>query len=414
MNLYNWIESNRTMWQAPFSLGVVLLVLVALALPSAVPDLILIGAVVLLLISGVLTPDQALDGLSNEGMVTVAILYVVGAGVRETGSIDWIAERVLGRPKSETAAVARLTVPTTILSAFLNNTPLVAMLIPIVSDWCKKQHVSVSKLMIPLSYAAILGGTCTLIGTSTNLVVDGLLKKHNGHEMGMFDITWVGLPAALAGCALLILGSHWLLPNRKPAISLLDDPRQYTSEMLVAADSPLIGKSIEAAGLRHLPHVYLAEIDRDGSILAAVSPEERLRAGDRLVFVGIVESVVELQRIRGLVPATEPEAEVEARRAARSLVEAVVSDTCPLVGQTVRAGRFRSHYGAAVLAVAPTASVYTRRSATSSCVPAIRCCSKGRPRLPRNNGTVATSFLSVDWKRRARRCITALRWRWRF
>jgi di/tricarboxylate transporter len=348
----DWFEPFRDSWQATFTLGTVIMVLVLLAIPSAMPDLVLIGAVVLLLAVGILSPQQALDGLSNEAMVTVAILYVVGAGVRDTGSIDWVASHILGRRGSERSAIARLTFPTAAMSAFINNTPLVAMLIPVVADWCKKHRLPASKLMIPISYAAILGGTCTLVGTSTNLVVDGLLKKHNGHALGMFDITWVGLPAALAGCGFMIFFASWLLPNRQPAISRLDDPRQYTTEMIVESDSPLVGKSIEQAGLRHLPNVYLAEIDREGMVLAAVSPEERLRAADRLVFVGIVDSVVELQKIRGLVPSTGPAPEGEAQRHARALVEAVVSDSCPLIGQSIREGRFRSHYNAAVLAVA--------------------------------------------------------------
>ncbi|MBS0210565.1 MAG: SLC13 family permease [Planctomycetes bacterium] len=348
-------------WKALVTLAVVGGVLVLLMSPRAKADIVLIGAVTVLLALGILTSQQALDGLANEGMVTVAVLYIVSAAVRETGGIDWIAHRTLGRPKTSTEAVARLVVPTTVMSAFVNNTPLVAMLIPVVSDWCKKNRVSPSKLMIPLSYAAILGGTCTLIGTSTNLVVEGLLRKHNdslpeaaragAHYLGMFDITWVGVPAALIGGVFLILGSK-ILPDRQPALSELDDPRQYTIEMMVPQDSPLIGQTIEQAGLRHLPGVFLAEIDRGGRILPAVSPDETLYGGDRLVFVGIVESVVDLQRLRGLQPATDQVFKLSEPRSSRCLTEAVVSDTCPLVGQTIRDGRFRSRYNAAILAVA--------------------------------------------------------------
>ena len=168
----------------------------------------------------------------------------------------------------------------------------------------------------------------------------------------MFDITWVGVPAAIVGCAYIVLTSRWLLPDRRPAISPQDDPREYTVEMLVEPDSPLVGKTIEAAGLRHLPGVFLAEIDRDGIVLPAVSPQERLRGGDRLVFVGIVESVVDLQQIRGLVPATDQVFKLAEPRPERCLIEAVVSNTCPLVGKTIRDGRFRTVYNAVVVAVA--------------------------------------------------------------
>ncbi len=247
-----------------------------------------------------------------------------------------------------------MTFPTMVLSAFMNNTPLVAMMIPAVTDWARQNRFPVSKFLIPLSYAAILGGTCTLIGTSTNLVVSGmLLKETNGaHSLGMFEISWVGVPAALLGGAFLILSSRWLLPNRAPALSTATDPREYTVEMQVAPDSPLVGKTIEAAGLRHLPGVYLAEIDRAGSALPAVSPQETLRANDRLLFVGIIESVVDLQRIRGLVPATDQVQKLSAPRTQRCLIEAVVSNSCPMVGKTIRDGRFRTVYNAVVVAVA--------------------------------------------------------------
>jgi di/tricarboxylate transporter len=212
--------------------------------------------------------------------------------------------------------------------------------------------------MMPLSFAAILGGTCTLIGTSTNLVVNGLLIRAAEKQpdlppgLSMFDITWVGLPAALAGMAFIAFIGVRLLPDRRPAISRQDDPREYTVEMMVPIDSPLDGKTIEQAGLRHLDGVYLAEIDRDGSVLPAVSPQERLRDGDRLIFVGIVDSVVELRKIRGLVPSTNQVFKLSAPATERTLVEAVVSDTCPVVGRTIREGRFRTMYNAAVIAVA--------------------------------------------------------------
>jgi di/tricarboxylate transporter len=347
---FSWNASPVT--QAQFTLGVVGLVFALLMISQVTPDVILIGAVALLLLTGILTPGEALSGMSNEGMITVGVLFVVGAAVRETGGVDFIAQRLFGRPKTPTRAIARMMFPTMGLSAFMNNTPLVAMLIPAVSDWSRVNRFPVSKFMIPLSYAAILGGTCTLIGTSTNLVVQGMLIGSHHPGLGMFDISWIGVPAALAGGLFIIATSRWLLPDRRPAISSLDDSREYTVEMQVAPDGPLIGKTIETAGLRHLPGVYLAEIDRDGNILAAVSPQEELRANDRLLFVGIVESVVDLQRIRGLLPATDQILQLSAPRPQRCLIEAVVSNSCPMVGKTIRDGRFRTTYNAVVVAVA--------------------------------------------------------------
>lgn len=347
-----------------FTLAVVLAILVLLISPKFSADLVLVGGLAVLFITGILTEKEALAGFANEGMITVGVLFIVSAGVVETGGVGWIAERLFGRPKSSTEAVARLSLPTAALSAFMNNTPLVAMLIPAVNDWAKKHRVAPSKLMIPLSYAAILGGTCTLIGTSTNLVVNGMLIQaaHTGGQayeglaipagLGMFDITWIGAPAAVIGVLYIVVASRWLLPNRGPSIGISSDPREYTIEMLVEPSCPLVGKSIEAAGLRHLPGLYLAEIDRDGNVLPAVGPEEVLRAHDRLVFVGIVDSVVDLQKIRGLVPATDQVFKLDSPRSNRCLIEAVVGNSCPVAGKTIRDGRFRSIYNAVVIAVA--------------------------------------------------------------
>lgn len=344
-------------------MGVVTVIFAVLSLTSIAPDVALVGGLAVLLVAGILTPSEALAGFSNEGMITVGVLFIVGAGVRETGGIDIIANRLFGRPKGERAALVRLMAPVAALSAFMNNTPLVAMLVPAVADWAKQLRIPASRVMIPLSYAAILGGTCTLIGTSTNLVVNGFLISTADAEMrafgetdlprglGMFEITWVGLPSTIIGCAFIALFARWFLPDRRPAISRQDDPREYTVEMLVAPDSPLVGKSIEDAGLRHLEGMYLAEIDRSGSVMPAVSSQEKLLANDRLVFVGVVDSVVELRRIRGLVPATDQVFKLGGS-GERKLVEAVVSDTCPIAGRTIRDGRFRSIYNAAVIAVA--------------------------------------------------------------
>jgi di/tricarboxylate transporter len=345
-------------WQAWFTVAVLGLVFFQLAFTRVPADFSLIGGVALLVLTGILPPEDALKGLANEGMVTVALLFVVSAGMTETGGITWIAERMFGHPKSSTRAIARLAIPAATASAFMNNTPLVAMLIPAVNDWAKQIRVAASKLMIPLSYAAILGGTCTLIGTSTNIVVDGLVQEAAQTDpampakLGMFDITWVGLPACIVGLAFIIGLSRWLLPDRRPPISNLDDPRQYTVEMVVSTDSPLAGKTIEDAGLRHLQGVFLAEINRDDHVLPAVSPQERLRAGDVLVFVGVVDSVVDLRKIRGLAPATDQVAKIAVPSRNRCLIEAVVSNSCPIVGKTIRDGRFRTRYDAAVIAVA--------------------------------------------------------------
>lgn len=340
-------------WQIPFTILTVFGILLTLVFTSTAPEIILMGGLAVLLVSGVVSPEEGLSGFSNEGMLTVGVLYIVVAGLRDTGGIGWLVSSVLGRPKTIMNAQIRLMTPIIGMSAFLNNTPVVAMLIPAVKDWAKQYRLSVSHLMIPLSYAAILGGTCTLIGTSTNLVVNGMMIKNQDlQSFGMFDIAWVGIPAAIAGITYILFFSRMILPERKPAISQLQDPREYTVEMIVEDNSPLVGKTIEDAGLRNLPGTYLMEIDRASRIIPAVSPLEILQANDRLVFVGIVESVVDLQKIRGLTPATNQVFKLDAPRSERCLIETVVSNTCPLVGKTIRAGKFRTMYDAVVIAVA--------------------------------------------------------------
>ncbi len=348
-------------WEAWAALAIVAGVLYSLARNLAGPDVVLLGAVAVVLTLSLVSdrfpdPTEAAGILGNEGLLTVGVLFVVAAGLTETGSLRLLTERLLGRPSSVRAAQIRLMLPVIGISAFLNNTPVVAMFIPLVNDWCKRAHLSPSKLFIPLSYAAVLGGVCTLIGTSTNLLVQGLLLEAQKTDatiptLGMFTLTPVGLPVALIGAAFILLVSSRLLPDRRSALFTFENPRQYTVEMTVEPGSPIDGLTIEAAGLRHLPGLFLAAIERNGLRRVAVPADEHLRGNDLLTFVGVVDSVVDLQRMRGLLPATEQVVKLNPPRHARFLAEAVVSPACPLVGRSIREGRFRTRYEAVVIAV---------------------------------------------------------------
>ncbi len=340
-------------WQGWATIAVTLGVFVLNAISTLPAEIIFLGGAAVLYVSGILTEEGALAGFSNPGMITVAVLYVVVTGLSQTGGLNWISQRVLGLPKGQNAALFRLMTPVMGLSAFLNNTPVVAMFIPVVSNWSRKLRISPSKLMIPLSYAAIFGGICTLIGTSTNLVVNGLIISATDLPgLKLFDLAVVGLPCAIAGMIYLFVAHPWVLPDRQPVISETDDVRQYTVEMMVSENSPLAGKSIENAGLRQLPGLYLVEIIREQMIIPAVSPKEILRDGDRLAFIGMIDSIVDLHRLRGLQPDTDEVFKLDTPRSERCLIEAVVSNTCPMVGQTIREGKFRTQYNAVVLAVA--------------------------------------------------------------
>jgi di/tricarboxylate transporter len=242
--------------------------------------------------------------------------------------------------------------PVVAFSSVLNNTPVVAMMVPAVSDWAKRHNLSVSQLMIPLSYAAMIGGVCTLVGTSTNLVINGMMLELNPDKgLGIFELAWVGLPCAAAVLLYVAICSPWLLPHRKMQTHRFEDTREYIVEMLLEPFSPIVGLEIGEAGLRHLPGVYLVEIERDGRLITAVSSSEILCAHDRLVFAGDVESVVDLQKIRGLRPAEDQIFKLKSDRAARGLVEVVISPAFPSLGKTVRESQFRKVYGAAIIAV---------------------------------------------------------------
>ena len=315
------------------------------------PELIMLGGMVALLVSGVLTPPQALGGFANEGLITVAAMYVVAAALRETGGIEVVVRHLYGQASTVRHAQLKVMLPTLGLSAFLNNTPVVATFMPAVLSWTRRHGMAPSKLLIPLSYSAILGGSCTLIGTSTNLVVNGLWLSEGGAGLSMFELAWVGLPIALVGTIYILLVGPRLLPDRKKDSGLFDNPREYTVEVLVDPKGPMVDRTVSEAGLRHLGSLFLVEIVRDGRVVPAVNSEERLRPSDRLVFAGDIRAIVELQRLRGLLPVLSDDRSLDSQVPERKLIEVVVSPRCPLINKTLRESRFHTHYGATVLAV---------------------------------------------------------------
>jgi len=335
-----------------FSVVIVVVVFLLFALTNIPAYLVILAGVTLLVVSGVVPASVGLSGFSNEGMFTIAALFVVAAGLQQTGILSSTLQPLLGNPRRAVSAQTRLALPVAIGSAFLNNTPIVAMLMPVVNDWSKRIQVAASQLLMPLSYAAILGGMCTLIGTSTNLVVHGMMIDSGLGGMKMFDVTRVGLPLALIGLAYILVFGRLLLRKRHHALASMVDVREYTIELVVESGGTLAGSTISDAGLRHLPGVYLMEIHRRGHVLPAVSPNETLDVDDQLIFVGLVDSLVDLQRIPGLRPATEQLFKLDRPRSERWFVEAVISHSCPILGQTIRDSRFRNRYNAVVIGVA--------------------------------------------------------------
>jgi di/tricarboxylate transporter len=339
--------------EAWLTLAVTGLVLFALARNLGPPDVMFVSAVVVLAVCGVITPAEAFGGFANSGVLMVGAMFVVAAALRETGVLNFVGQRLFGKFRSELPALLTIAAVGVTSSAFLNNTPIVAMLIPVVLDWCRKRQVSPSRLLMPLSFLAILGGTCTLIGTSTNLVVHGLMVKAGLDGMSFFEIGKAGVPCAIVGALYMLSLGRKLLPERKELLEQLGDTRrEYLVEMVVQPGCLLIGQSIEAAGLRHLPGLFLIEMDRGGSIIGPVGPDEVIEVGDRLVFTGVVSTIVDLKKIPGLVPTADATYEVSARRQrGRLLCEAVISASSPLIGKAIRDTNFRTVYNAAVVAV---------------------------------------------------------------
>ncbi|UQG57348.1 MULTISPECIES: SLC13 family permease [unclassified Marinobacter] len=303
---------------------------------------------------GVLSVSEALAGFSNSGLITVAAMFVIAAGIHSSGGIDLLVKKVLGQPTSVRSALGRIFAPVIVLSAFMNNTPVVATMIPAIHAWSRKIRIPPSKLMIPLSYTAILGGTLTLIGTSTNLVVNGQYQALTGEAgFSLFSITAVGAPVAAAGLVFIWLFLPKWLPDRsdKQAFANL---REFTLEVTVDMHGPLVGKTVAQAGLRNLERVYLVEVERLGTIVTAVPSEEILHGGDRLVFAGDTQAISDLLRINGIIASPENghSGTLNKDRAERRLVEAVVSPHCAALGRNIRDAKFRDRYGAVVLAVA--------------------------------------------------------------
>ncbi len=336
-----------------YTLGVLTLMFIALVREYLSADFVVFGALVALWLGGIIETEEALSGFHNEMVVTIGFLFIVSAAMRETGALNYVTQQVLGSNSDRKSVMVRLLFPTSFLSAFMNNTPLVAMFTPLVRDWAVRHDRAPSKFLIPLSYAAILGGTCTLIGTSTNLVVSGLLSDLGYAPFGMFELSPVGVPATVAGLCFIFLFGKKLLPVRQtPEMLAGKTGREYSVVLEVASDCPLIGKTIEDAGLRQLSGLFLAEIERGDRRLVPVRPTMRLQQSDRLVLFGVVETVVELRKTQGLIPVSDTgEAEQDDGLRDRNLFEVVVSANSPLIGKTLKGAGFRRRYEAVVIAI---------------------------------------------------------------
>lgn len=344
-------------WQAWLTLGVVVVVVIALASERVSPPVAVMSAVTFLLVTRVINTRSALIGFSNEAPFTIAALYVVAGAAQATGALQGATARLLGSPRRTAGRpshreMIRLLAPASIASAFVYNTPLISMFAPRVSAWAQRSGRPASWYLLPLNNAVLLGGMVTAIGTTTNVVITGLLSASHRPTLGLFEPTLATIPLAAAGVVLLSLfGSRLAGGRRGTTDGMREDAREFTVEMLVRSDGGVAGATVDGAGLRDLEGVYLFAVERDGTTIAPISPDLRLAGGDRLVFAGNVSRILDLQAMRGLRSAEARHFSVVDSTADRRFHEGVVAPGGTLVGRSLKQVGFRAQFGGAVVAI---------------------------------------------------------------
>ena len=350
METFEFLGFNLHAWITIITIFAMFSVLLFTRLRS---DIVFLSAVGILYVTGVLSAEEALSGMSQTSVVVVGVLFVVIAGLTYTGVLQWIVKALLGMPKTYTRAVTRLMIPVAALSSFLSNTTVVALFVNIVKLWSKKLGISPSKLLIPLSYASGMGGVCTLIGTPPNLIISGLYEQKTGEAMNILATTIPGLFCLAVGI-LSIIALRRLLPNRKSPEEAFESTGDYTAELLVPADNPNIGKEIGEIGLNNIPGCSLVELRRfdDENIVSPVPDDEPLMGGDRLIYAGQFVDLVEIAYKHGLVSADHPVFHYdEVQQSKHHLRTAFVTFGSSLIGTTMGTNGFEKENHLSLVAV---------------------------------------------------------------
>ena len=326
---------------AYLTLAIIVVTFVLLVRTRIPPTALFLGALTAAITLKLAPAHELLKGFSNQGMLTVGVLYLVAGGMYATGAITAIMDKLIGRPKTIMGAQIKILPPIAVGSAFLNNTPLVAMMIPVIRDLTQSTRLPARQLYLPVSFASILGGTCTVIGTSTNLVIVGLVADAMAEEassglptmraLKMFDPAWVGLPAAVIGIAFMIFFGRFFLSRDTTLEDIRPKPRMYKAEFEVEARSRLIGKSVSKAGIAGSHGVDLLSIRRQGLSIRDNLIGKVLQPGDLLSFSTNSNAMIDLWRINGLIPHIR-QMPMDSPRHTHQLVKAVVSRRSKLVG----------------------------------------------------------------------------------
>ena len=339
-NLYAWI-----------TILTVLAMFTVLLLTKLRADLVFLGAIGILFVTGVLNAKEAFSGFSSTSVVIIGVLFVVVAGLTHTGVLQWIVKHLLGQPESYSKAVIRLMLPVAGLSSFLSNTTVVALFVGIVKMWSKKLGVSPSKLLIPLSYASGMGGVCTLIGTPPNLIISGLYAEHTGEAMNVLTTTIPGLFCLFIG-VLSIIAMRNLLPDRKAPESAFESTSEYTVELLVPSDNPNIGMTLNEAGLNNVRGGNLIEIVHYDEFISPADGDDIVMGGDRLIYSGQIDEILDLKKSHGLVNADHYVFTLSEIDKNRQLRTAYVTFGSSLIGKSIGNTTFEKDNGLVLVAVA--------------------------------------------------------------
>ncbi|MEG9296042.1 SLC13 family permease [Mangrovibacillus sp. Mu-81] len=317
------------------------------------PDILVFITLAMFLITNVISVEDALSGFSNEGMLTIALLFIVAGAIQKSGIAERLIINLLDRQTGSKWLLAKILTPIAIFSGFMNNTPIVVTLTPILRKWCQDNGVSASKVLIPLSYATILGGTITLIGTSTNLVVHGLLKDAGFKGYSFFELCIIGIPITMIGILYITTIGYKLLPDYKNLTETVQErAKEYLAEVIVLEDFPFENQSIEVAGLRNLKGLFLVQIIRNNEVISPVKSSTKILQGDKLIFTGLLTTIAELQTMKGLHIETGSELNLNNLKDRNiKLVEAVISDQSSLLHKRINDSNFRSNYDASIIAV---------------------------------------------------------------
>jgi len=328
---------------------VILFLLVSLYREWLWPPVIFFISVAVLTLSGIITPQEALGGFANDQVAVIVILLILSEIIRHSSLVDKMFDAIFSGANSVNSFLWRMMGYVSISSAFFNNTPLVAMMMPYVHSWSNKNGISPSRLLIPLSYAAILGGCMTLVGTSTNLIVNGMAIEAGLEGLNIFDFIYVGAPMLFVGFLYLLFFGRKLLPDTKDMVEdFVQSSREYLVEAKVNSDSPLINKSIREAKLRHLKGLFLVEIVRGDKLITPVSPHEVLQAGDGLIFTGVTSAISDLDKPAMGLSLPKP---TEAKEKGMNIIELVISHNSRLIGSKIQDSDFRGKYDGSILAV---------------------------------------------------------------